>query len=92
MGMPHTTVRRMVLAETLLPLLAVFFLSVALGFLTAQMLLITLTGGRRFVVPELIDPAYFIVIGISLVLAVLAIVATFPTARRSTTLAATRFE
>jgi hypothetical protein len=35
---------------------------------------------------------YFVVLGISLLLAVAAILAAFPTVRRSTTLAATRFE
>jgi cell division protein FtsX len=92
MGMPHTAIRRMILTETLLPLLAVFLLSVVLGFAVAQLLLAGLTGGRRFVVFELIDPAYFVVLGISLLLAAAAILATFPTARRTTALAATRFE
>jgi hypothetical protein len=92
MGMPHTVIRRMIVLETLLPLLAVFLLSVALGFFVAQLLLVGLTGGRRFVVLALIDPSYFVVLTISLLLAAAAILATFPTARRSTALTATRFE
>jgi hypothetical protein len=91
-GMPHTALRRMILAETLLPLLAVFFLSIVLGFICAQLLLSGLTGGRRFVVFELMDPAFFAVLVISLLLAIAAIIATFPTAQRSTALNATRFE
>jgi cell division protein FtsX len=92
MGMPHTAIRRMIVFETLLPLLTVFLLSVALGFVVAQLLLVGLTDGRRFVVLSLIDPTYFAVLAISLLLASVAIIATFPTARRSTALTATRFE
>jgi hypothetical protein len=92
MGMPHTAIRRIIMLETLLPLLTVFLLSVTLGFIVAQLLLVGLTGGRRFVVLSLIDPTYFVVLTISLLLATAAIIATFPTTRRSTALTATRFE
>ncbi|MDR1358010.1 MAG: FtsX-like permease family protein [Coriobacteriales bacterium] len=91
-GMPHTALRRMIAAETLLPLFVVFLLSTALGFIVAQLLLSGLTEGRRFVDFSLLDPMYFVVLAISLLLATAAIVATFPTAHRSTALTATRFE
>ncbi|MDR0350241.1 MAG: ABC transporter permease, partial [Coriobacteriales bacterium] len=91
MGMPHSTIRRTILMETLLPLFAVFFLSIVLGFLVAQTLLLGITGGSRFVVFSLIDPSYYVVLAICLLFVVGAIIATFPTVRRSTTLAATRF-
>jgi uncharacterized membrane protein YqjE len=82
----------MIAAETILPLLAMFFLSVVLGFVVAELLLVGLTDGRRFVVFSLVDPSYYLVLGISLLLVLATLLATFPTARRSTTLTATRFE
>ncbi|MDR1089213.1 MAG: FtsX-like permease family protein [Coriobacteriales bacterium] len=91
-GMPHTTLRRMIAAETLLPLLVVFLLSAGLGFVVAQLLLSGLTAGRRSVIFSLLDPTYFVVLALSLLLATAAILATFPTARRSTALSVTRFE
>ncbi|MDR2108277.1 MAG: FtsX-like permease family protein, partial [Coriobacteriales bacterium] len=91
-GMPARTLRQMITAETILPLCTVFLLSVALGFAVAQILLAGLTNGRRYVDLSLIDPVYFLALGASLLLALLALLATFPTARRTTALSATRFE
>jgi hypothetical protein len=51
-----------------------------------------LTNGRRFVDLSLVDPSYYLVLAISLLIALLTLLATFPTAHRSTTLTATRFE
>lgn len=89
-GMPAADMRRIVAFEAAVPLLAVIALSVALGFLTAWLVLTGLTDGRRTVGwPE---PEYYVALGGSVALALVAVVATFGTIRRSTAISATRFE
>ena len=89
-GMPATTLRKMLVAEAAIPIATVFALCIGLGFLVAWTLLAGLTQGRRTV--SWPDPDYYITIAISLALAAAAVIATFQTARQSTSIAATRFE
>lgn len=90
MGMPVSTMRRVILAEAALPLATVFALCVGLGFLVAWCILAGLTEGRRTV--SLPDPTYYLALAASLLLAATAVVGTFRTARKNTGIAVTRFE
>lgn len=90
MGMPVSTVRRVILAEAALPLATVFALCVGLGFLVAWCILVGLTEGRRTV--SWPHPSYYVVLAVSLLLAAIAVVGTFRTARKNTGIAMTRFE
>lgn len=90
MGMPVSTVRRVIFAEAALPLATVFALCVGLGFLVAWCILAGLTEGRRTVSWPL--PSYYLVIAASLLLAATAVAGTFRTARKNTDIAVTRFE
>lgn len=90
MGMPVSTLHRMIIAETALPLATVFAGCIGLGFLMAWTLIAGLTEGRRTIAWP--DPAYYAVLGLSLVLALVAVLATFRTARHHTSTVATRFE
>lgn len=89
-GMPARAIRRMIIVETIVPLLSVFVGCVGLGFLTAWCIVAGLTAGARST--SWPDPSYYVIIAISLALALVAIVATFPTARRNTAIGSTRFE
>lgn len=89
-GMPIRAVRRMIIVETIVPLLAVFVACIGLGFLTAWCVVAGLTAGARSTSwPE---PSYYVIITISLALALGAVIATFSTARRNTAISSTRFE
>ncbi|MFV2010469.1 MULTISPECIES: FtsX-like permease family protein [unclassified Micromonospora] len=90
MGMPVSTVRRIVLAEAALPLATVFALCIGLGFLVAWSILAGLTEGNRTISwPE---ASYYHALAASLLLAAAAAVGTFRTARKKTGLTVTRFE
>lgn len=88
MGMPVSTVRRVIVAEAALPLATVFALCVGLGILTAWCIVAGLTEGRRTI--NWLPPSYYLVLATSLALAATAVLATFRTARTSTTIEATR--
>lgn len=88
MGMPVSTVRRVIVAEATLPLATVFALCVGLGFLTAWCIVAGLTEGRRTITWP--HPSYYLILATSLTLAATAVMATLRTARTTTTLAATR--
>ena len=90
MGMPVSTVQRVVLAEAALPLATVFALCVGLGFLVAWCVVASLTEGRRTV--SWPNRSYFLALATSLLLAAAAVVGTFRTARKNTEVAVTRFE
>ena len=90
MGMPVSTLHRIIIAETALPLATVFAGCIGLGFLMAWTLIAGLTEGRRTIAWP--DPAYYAVLGLSLLLALAAVLATFRTARHNTSTVATRFE
>lgn len=90
MGMPASTLRRVILAEAALPLATVFALCVGLGFLVAWCIVAGLTEGRRTV--SWPDQSYFLALAASLLLAAAAVAGTFRTARKNTELSVTRFE
>jgi ABC-type antimicrobial peptide transport system permease subunit len=89
-GMPGSVLKRMLAAEAALPIAAVAVLSIGLGFLVAWGVVAGLTQGRRSITwPE---PGYLITLGVCACFTALAVVSTFGTARRSASMAATRFE
>ncbi|NYT93835.1 ABC transporter permease [Salinispora sp. H7-4] len=88
MGMPASTVRRVIVAEAALPLATVFALCVGLGILTAWCIVAGLTEGERTI--NWLPPSYYLILATSLALAATAVIATFRTARTSTTIEATR--
>lgn len=90
MGMPVSTLRRVILAEAALPLVTVFALCVGLGFLVAWCIVAGLTEGRRTV--SWPDGSYFLVLAVSLLFAAAAVAGTFRTARKNTEISVTRFE
>lgn len=89
MGMPPFVLRRIITREAAVPLLSVLALSIGLGFLTAWLLVTAINDSYDVTWP---DPGYFAALGLSLVLACSAVVATFGLLRGSTALTATRFE
>lgn len=89
-GMPASTLRRMIVIETALPLATVFLVTVALGFVTAWAIVVGLSGGSRQV--TLPDASYLGLIAICLGLAVAAILVVFRSVRSELPLTATRFE
>ena len=89
-GMPVASVRRIVVFEAAVPLLAVMALSIALGLISAWVILTGLTGGGRTLGWP--DERYYVAIGSSILLALAAVASTFGTIRRSTAVTSTRFE
>ncbi|GAA3598471.1 ABC transporter permease [Klugiella xanthotipulae] len=90
MGMPVPTLRRIILGEAALPFLTVVGGSILLGVGVAWSLITTLTYGKR--VLSWPEPSAYIVLGVSLLLALTAVLATFRTARAHTAVSVTRFE
>jgi hypothetical protein len=90
MGMPVSTIRRVILAEAALPLATVFALCIGLGFLVAWCIVAGLTEGRRTV--SWPDRSYVVALATSLLLATAAVAATFRTARKNTEISVTRYE
>ncbi|MBF9134998.1 ABC transporter permease [Plantactinospora sp. S1510] len=89
-GMPVSTLRRVILAETALPLATVFALCIGLGFLAAWCVVAGLTEGRRTV--SWPDRSYFLALAASLLLAAAAVAGTFRTAHKNTEISVTRYE
>ena len=89
-GMPASTLRRMILVETAVPLATVFLLTIVLGFVTAWSLITLLADGRRNV--TLPDVSYLGLIGVCCALAAAAILVVFRSVRSELPLTATRFE
>lgn len=89
-GMPASALRRMIVTETMVPLLTVFIGCAGLGFLSAWCIVAGLTAGARSITWP--DASYYLVIAASLGLALAAIWATFSTAKRTTRISSTRFE
>lgn len=89
MGMPVSVLRRIIIREAAVPLLAVVLLSVGLGFLAAW-LMVTFTDDTY----QLTWPAtdYFVALGLSLLLALGAVITSFSLVRANTAMTATRFE
>ena len=89
MGMPVSVLRRIIIHEAALPLLTVLFLSVGLGFLVAWLMVTSINDTYKVTWPA---PDYFIALGLSLLLALGAVIATFSLIRGNTAMTATRFE
>lgn len=87
-GMPASRLRTILVYEAAVPLAGVLLVTVGLGFLVVWLMLKTLAN-IDLAAPE---PAYFAVLGAGLLLALLAVAATFPLVRASTGLRSTRFE
>ncbi|MET4093802.1 FtsX-like permease family protein [Arthrobacter sp. UYCu712] len=89
MGMPVSVLRRIITREAAVPLLTVLLLSVGLGFVVAWLMVTFINDTYRVTWPA---PAYFIALGLSLLLALGAVTATFSLIRGNTAMTATRFE
>ena len=89
MGMPASVLRRIVTREAAVPLLTVLLLSVGLGFLVAWLMVTFIDDTYRMAWPA---PAYFTALGLSLLLALGAVIATFSLIRPNAAMTATRFE
>ena len=89
MGMPVSILRSIITREAAIPLLAVVLLSVGLGFLVAW-LMVTFTDDTYQLTWPTTD--YFLALGLSLLLALAAVVAPFSLVRANTSITATRFE
>jgi ABC-type antimicrobial peptide transport system permease subunit len=89
MGMPVSVLRSIITREAAIPLLAVVLLSVGLGFLVAW-LMVTFTDDTHQLTWPTID--YFLALGLSLLLALGAVVTPFSLVRANTSITATRFE
>jgi hypothetical protein len=89
MGMPVSVLRRVITREAAVPLLTVVLLSVGLGFLVAWLMVAFIDDTYRVTWPA---PEYFLALGLSLVLALGAVIATFSLIRGNTAVTATRFE
>ncbi|MBN9448428.1 MAG: FtsX-like permease family protein [Bosea sp.] len=88
-GMPLSTLRSMVALETAVPLLTVLLLSAGAGVFVAWALVTGLNEDRTVQAPGL---DYLLTLGAGLVLAVIAVLASFRAVKRFTSAAATRFE
>lgn len=89
MGMPTSVLRRVIVQEAAVPLLAVLLLSVGLGFLVSWLMITSLAGGRTVTWPS---TEYYAALSLSLLLALGAVTATFGLIRPNTAITATRFE
>ena len=89
MGMPVAVLRKVIVREAAVPLLAVLLLSVGLGFLVAWFMIYSLGEDRTITWPSI---SYYIALIISLVLALGAVAATFGLLRTNTAITTTRFE
>ncbi len=88
-GMPVSVLRRIITREAATPLLTVLLLSVGLGFLVAWLMVTFINDTYQMTWPA---PDYFIALGLSLLLALGAVTATFSLVRGNTAMTATRFE
>ncbi|MET3923469.1 FtsX-like permease family protein [Arthrobacter sp. UYEF20] len=89
MGMPVSVLRKVIVQEAAVPLLAVLLLSVGLGFFVAWLMITSFGGGRTITWPS---TEYYAALSLSLLLALAAVTATFGLIRPNTALASTRFE
>lgn len=90
MGMPLQTLRRIIASETALPLGTVFGACISLGVTVAWAVVAGLSQGRRTI--DWPAPSYYIVIALSLILAMLSVMATFRSAEKNTGTTTTRYE
>lgn len=88
MGMPASVVRTIILREAAVPLLTVLLISIGLGFLVAWLMVTGIDDSYKVTWP---GTDYFAALGISLLMALAAVTATFGLVERSTTPTTTRF-
>lgn len=87
---PSSSSLLIIIREAAVPLLTVLLLSVGLGFLVAWLMVTGINDAYRMTWPA---PDYFMALGLSLLLALGAVTATFVFIRGTTTpMTATRFE
>lgn len=89
MGMPVSVIRRIIIREAAVPLLAVLLLSIGLGFFVAWLMVAGINDSYKVTWPA---PEYFAAVALSLLLALGAVTATFSLFRANTAITATRFE
>ncbi|MDR1513178.1 MAG: FtsX-like permease family protein [Propionibacteriaceae bacterium] len=89
-GMPLRTLRGILTAEAALPLAGVLLAAAGLGWYAAWVIVSGLTRGRRRLDWPGLD--YYLILALSVALSALAILATFRTARTSTSTTTIRFE
>lgn len=89
MRMPVSVLRKVIVQEAAVPLLAVLLLSVGLGFFGAWLMITSFGGGRTVTWPS---KEYYAAPFLSLLLALGAVAATFGLIRPNTALTATRFK
>jgi ABC-type antimicrobial peptide transport system permease subunit len=89
MGMPVSVIRRIIVREAAIPLLAVLLLSIGLGFLVSWLMVTSINDTYKVTWPA---SDYFVALGFSLLLALGAVTATFGLIRANTAVTATRFE
>lgn len=89
MGMPLSALRGVIVREAAVPLLSVLLLSAGLGFLVAWIIVTGLGDPYTMSWP---GPTYFATLGLSLALALAAVLTTFRLLRTHTSATATRFE
>jgi ABC-type antimicrobial peptide transport system permease subunit len=89
MGMPVSVLRRIIGREAAVPLLTVLLLAIGLGFFVAWLMVTGINDAYRITWPS---PGYFTALGLSLLLALGAVAATFGLIRDSTATASTRFD
>lgn len=88
-GMPVRQLRETISIEAAVPLIATLVASAGLGLGVAWAMVEALGGGLQFSLP---GAGYWLAIASAIVIAAVAITASFGTVRRSTELASTRFE
>ncbi|WP_251024397.1 FtsX-like permease family protein [Arthrobacter sp. ISL-65] len=89
MGMPVSVLRRIITREAAVPLLTVVLLSVGLGFLVAWLMVTFIDDTYQVTWPA---TDYFAALGLSLLLALGAVITPFTLVRAKTAVTATRFE
>ncbi|WP_434615363.1 FtsX-like permease family protein [Arthrobacter sp. A5] len=84
MGMPVAVLRRVIVREAAVPLLAVLLLSVGLGFFVAWLMITSFGGDRTIPWPA---PDYYAALSLSLLFALTAVAATFGLIRANAAMA-----
>ncbi|MFF1252700.1 FtsX-like permease family protein [Pseudarthrobacter sp. NPDC058329] len=89
MGMPVSVLRKIITREAAVPLLAVVLLSVGLGFLVSWLMVTFIDDTYQLTWPA---ADYFVALGLSLLLALGAVITPVSLLRANTAMTATRFE
>lgn len=89
-GMPFSTVRGIMMREAAVPLIVATLGAIVIGYALGAAIVAVLSDGARVVTPPPLE--FYVVIGITMALSILAVIAAFPAAHRATSGEATRFE